>query len=381
MKDKLVIIGAGEFQNPLILKAKEMGLETHVFAWQSGDVGEKSADYFYPVSIVEKEKILEICKDINPRGITSIGSDLATITVNYVARNLGLVCNPPENDCCSTNKYLMREAMKRAGARTPMFIKLDAQDSKDIPDEMKYPVIVKPTDRSGSRAVSKVFNYKELRTAVEAAAAESFEKRAICESIIEGEEFSCECISYKGEHHILAFTKKYTTGAPHYIETGHIEPALISNDILKDVKKEIFICLDALNVTYGASHSEFKIDSDGKARIIEVGARMGGDCIGSDLVWLSTGYDFMRMVIDIACGKEPIIKREEKEDIAFIRFIFNDYDQQMIEEFLNNEPVTCIRKEVKTIGKTPVKDSSTRFGYYIMKSNERVCVEKLFGNK
>ena len=53
---KIIIIGAGEFQNPLILKAKDMGFETHVFAWNSGDIGEHTADFFYPISITEKEK-------------------------------------------------------------------------------------------------------------------------------------------------------------------------------------------------------------------------------------------------------------------------------------------------------------------------------------
>ena len=47
---RLAIIGASYLQNPLILKAKEMGLETHVFAWKAGDIGEKTADYFYPIS-------------------------------------------------------------------------------------------------------------------------------------------------------------------------------------------------------------------------------------------------------------------------------------------------------------------------------------------
>ena len=50
---KIVIIGANDFQNPLILKAKEMGFETHVFAWQDGSIGDTTADYFYPISIVE----------------------------------------------------------------------------------------------------------------------------------------------------------------------------------------------------------------------------------------------------------------------------------------------------------------------------------------
>ena len=32
MKKRLVIIGAGDFQNRLILKAKELGYETYVFS-------------------------------------------------------------------------------------------------------------------------------------------------------------------------------------------------------------------------------------------------------------------------------------------------------------------------------------------------------------
>ena len=52
---KIVIIGANNFQMPLIIKAKELGYETHVFAWAEGAVGAAFADYFYPISIVEKD--------------------------------------------------------------------------------------------------------------------------------------------------------------------------------------------------------------------------------------------------------------------------------------------------------------------------------------
>ena len=57
---KIAIIGASYLQLPLIRKAKEMGYETHVFAWKANDVGEKEADVFYPISIVEKEEILNV---------------------------------------------------------------------------------------------------------------------------------------------------------------------------------------------------------------------------------------------------------------------------------------------------------------------------------
>ena len=118
---KIAIIGANDFQNPLILKAKSLGYETHVFAWQDGSIGEKTADYFYPISIVEKDEILEKCKEIGIDAIATIASDLATLTVNYVAEKLGLPGNSLKCTKKSTNKYEMRKAFKEAGVATPGF--------------------------------------------------------------------------------------------------------------------------------------------------------------------------------------------------------------------------------------------------------------------
>ncbi len=363
---KLVIIGANDFQNQLILKAKEMGYETHVFAWESGDIGEKTADYFYPISITEKEQILEVCKKINPTGICSIASDLATITVNYVAEKLNLPCNPYKITKQCTNKYEMRKQMKKHNIRTPGFIKVNLDcENIDIKD-LKFPMIVKPTDRSGSRGITKIFSEKDLNTAIKKANKESFEKSAIIEEYIEGDEYSCECISYKGKHYFLAFTKKYTTGSPNFIETGHMEPADIEFKYQKSIKEEIFSALDALGIVNGASHTEFKINKDGNIGIIEIGARMGGDCIGSDLVRLSTGYDFTKMVIEVACGNEPSFNQVCSPKIAKIKFIFNKEDIQELEDLKEKNPDILYRiskLDINNLGKTV--DSSTRVGYYI----------------
>jgi len=85
MKRSLIIIGASYLQMPLITKARQMGIETHVFAWEEGAVARDHCDHFYPISIVEKEAILQVAKKIRPAGVLSIASDLAAITVNYLA--------------------------------------------------------------------------------------------------------------------------------------------------------------------------------------------------------------------------------------------------------------------------------------------------------
>ena len=106
---KIVIIGANNFQMPLIKKANQLGYETHVFAWADGAIGAEFADYFYPISIVEKDEILKKCKEIKPDAVTSVASDLATLTVNYLAEKLGLAGNSLECTNISTNKYEMRK--------------------------------------------------------------------------------------------------------------------------------------------------------------------------------------------------------------------------------------------------------------------------------
>ena len=176
---RIVIIGANEFQNPLILKAKEMGYETHVFAWQAGAIGERTADFFYPISIIEKDRILEECKKLKPEAIVTIASDLATITVNYIARKLGLVCNSERNVRVSTNKYEMRKAFQAAGVATPDFCEVGPGDDLNRIKRMRLPIIIKPTDRSGSRGITKVERVEEIEAAVRTSIEYSFEKKAI----------------------------------------------------------------------------------------------------------------------------------------------------------------------------------------------------------
>lgn len=377
--NKIVIIGASDLQNPLILKAKEMGYETHVFAWHDDSIGEKTADHFYPISITEKDEILEKCREIKPDAVATIASDLANITVNYLARHLGLTTNSERSILVSTNKYKMREAFSAVGLPTPAFYRIGAGDSLDKIYNMQLPIIVKPTDRSGSRSITKLTSFDGLESAIKSAVNDSFEDRAIIEEYIEGNEYSMECISYEGEHHFLAVTKKYTTGSPHFIETGHIEPSDLDAETVERAKSVIFRALDALDIKYGASHSEFKVDSNGAVKIIEIGSRMGGDCIGSDLVRLSTGYDFVRMVIQTALGQKPDFDKVCEPRNAGIRFIMSHQDRLNYEVLKKDRPELIYRASEMKDDNAKVIDSSSRFGFYIITSEHREDLLNILG--
>lgn len=363
---KIVIIGASELQNPLIIKAKEMGLETHVFAWGDGSIGERTADYFYPISIIEKDEILKKCREIKPDAVATIASDLANITVNYLARNFGLTTNSERSILISTNKFEMRSALKSGGIPTPIFKRIGKDDNLEEIKKMRLPIIVKPTDRSGSRSITKIEKTDGLESAIAQAIKDSFESKAIVEEYIEGTEYSCECISFEGIHHFLAITKKFTTGAPHFIETGHIEPSGLDNETVERIKSLIFRALDVLEVRYGASHSEFKIDDKGNINIIEIGSRMGGDCIGSDLVHLSTGFDFVKMVIQTALGESPVFEESLLPKCVAVKFILSKEDMERFEKVKLQFPDNLYRySDMKDITHEVV-DSSSRFGFYIV---------------
>lgn len=378
-KRKLVVIGANDFQNQLILKAKNKGYETHVFAWECGDVGEKSADYFYPISIIEKEHILEECKRIHPDGIVSIASDLANITVNYVAQHLGLTCNGIHCTELSTNKHRMRETFDAYQLPSPKSVQVcSAQQAQAL--QVQFPVIVKPVDRSGSRGIFKVEDAADMEQAVNAALAESFEKKVLVEEFAQGDEFSVEYISYHGTHHFLALTRKYTTGAPNFIETAHIEPAPVSGEILAMIQSVVPQALDALEIKNGASHSEVKIDRNGVLKIIEIGSRMGGDCIGSDLVYLSTGYDCVEMVIDIACGEPLRMERKRKPAYAMVRFVFDRHDLENLEWVKQHHPDVLYRvSQLEEPDSREIHDSSARYGYYLCVAEDSQEIYEILG--
>lgn len=316
---KLAIIGASYLQEPLVRKAQEMGIYTICFAWADGAVCSSLCDKFYDISIVEKDKILAICRHEHIDGIATIASDVAAPTVAYVANEMGLIGNEYEAAVRANNKFLMRNAFVKADVQCPKYKMVTTVEEVED-EEWTYPLIVKPSDRSGSLGVTKVSSKDELLKAVEKAIDVSFKKQAMIEEFIEGKEISVEFISYQGIHYPLQITDKVTTGAPHFVELEHHQPANLSGkeyERIYDITKK---ALNALGLTNGASHSEYKITDDGRIFIMEIGGRMGGDFIGSDLVRFSTGYDFLKGVIEVAMGsfEKPEITNHKYSGVYFL---------------------------------------------------------------
>lgn len=370
MKQKLAIIGGSYLQLPLVIKGQEMGLEIHCFAWEEGAVCKKQADYFYPISIVNKEEILEKCKEIGIDGVASIASDLAVLTVNYVAEHMGLTGNKDAFSFIQTNKFLMRQCFEKAGVPSPRYYRLTSIDNIPSFDDWHWPLIVKPTDRSGSRAVMKVETLSQLCSAVQEAIGVSFAREAIVEEFVDGVEVSVESISWKGEHHILQITDKVTTD-DHFVEIAHHQPSVLPGSVQEQIRNIVRKALAAMHVENGASHAELKITREGDIRIMEIGARMGGGFIGSHLVPLSTGYDYTRGVIEIALGyfSKPEYTLSKCSGIFFLTKE-TAYLAGIIERAKDYPDIVVAARTENVI--RPAISESDRTGYVIYQSDHRI---------
>lgn len=367
----LAVIGASYLQLPLVRRAKELGVKTICFAWADGAVCKDVADVFYPISVIEKDEILEVCRSENISGITSIASDVAVPTMAYVASKLGLVGNSVRSAEISTNKFLMREVFAKAGVPCPAFtVVSDSSDLMATTAGMTYPLMVKPTDRSGSMGVTRVETPDGLAEAVKRAIEDSFCGKAIVEKCITGmREVSVEGISWKGEYNLLQITDKVTTGAPHYVELGHHQPARVSSETRRRILEVVESGVRALDICYGASHAELMITPDGSMFITEIGARMGGDFIGSDLVRLSTGYDFVRGTIEVALGEfhKPVLS-----DVGYSGIWFYAPETRWVRDEIAKAGMDdrIVSAELLREDVVPLTRSADRSGYFIYKSTE-----------
>ena len=368
----LAIIGASYLQRPLVLKAKEMGLRVICFAWAEGSVCAGIVDRFYPVSIVEKEEILTICQEEGINGICTIASDTASPTVAYIAENMGLPGNSFEASIKANDKFLMREAFSHTGIKCPRYSIINSAEGA-ISKNWAFPVIVKPCDRSGSLGVTKALNKDQLLEGARRAVEFSFKHKAIVEEYIEGREVSVEFISNKGTHYPLMVTDKVTTGSPHFVELEHHQPADFPTEFFDQFYATTRMALDALGITDGASHTEYRITDQGDIFIIELGARMGGDFIGSDLVRLSTGYDYVKGVIQVALG-EFSVPEFTASKCAGVYFLCKETERLLpFFEFKRKDSHIVEMERTSSVLKV-VSCSGDRSGYLIYQADKRVLL-------
>ena len=369
MREKIAVLGANEPLIPFYRQARNLGYEIIGFAWEKGAVCKSFCDCFYPISFKEKDTILDLCRKEGIGGITSFSLESALPTVIYVAQAMGLVSNTEECLLRTQSKYSQRKALEHAGIVVPKYFRIENERDLSLV-ECHFPVIVKPIDNGGSKGICKVDSQEDLLEAYRYAASFSGSGHVIVEEYIDGREFSVEYISYHGRHFFLQITDKVTSGAPRFVEMQHHQPANISPDIHKRIREMVENALDALKIENSPSHTEIKLNSVGELYIIETGARMGGDHISSDLVRLSTGYDFVDGAIKLALNQfePPVFDKRMYSGVYFYSKLAPEVGDVIRQSDRWPEIVETGYSSDTSL--TEVKSNADRAGYFLYQSSQ-----------
>lgn len=303
MKERLAIIGSGEQAVIIADEAKKWKIETHSFSDAPSDRVIGHSDEHHLVSIFDIDKIVDICRELEISGVIATTELTISITAK-VAQKMGLNGMAVDISEKVTDKSYVREKAKTADMlRQPEYVVCDI--NAEMPIIKEFPVIVKPTSLGGKRGISVVNCQEEMRNAIAFANADmpAAKTKIIIEQYIEGgKEYSVESISCHGKHDIIQVTEKITSGPPHCVELGHMQPADLSDEMRKKVECAVSQLLAAVGVDNTTSHTEIKIVGD-DIYLIELNARSGGDHISYPLTELSTGYSYIKGSIEVAMDR------------------------------------------------------------------------------
>ncbi len=366
MKKRLAVIGASTGQLPLCQKAHKMGLETFCFAWPKGAICKDYVDHFIPVSIFEMDEIVRYCREYGIDGIVSNASETTALVVSYVAEKLGKVCTPYESFIKIQNK----EFVRRTTNALPLLSKVDYNIGllDDVVSSTQPPYVLKPIKGAAKKGV----NFVSGSTANLLISDDLKDAVFIAEKYITGKEYSVESMSYNHQHEVIQITEKVGTGAPHFVELEHHQPAVLAIQVEDKIRKVIPLILSSIGFTNGASHTEIKVDEEDNIFLIEVNPRGGGDYISNNLIGLSTDYDYLKQLILVSLGMyEPV----PAHNIAYSGIYFlSAYTEHLLPYFEEEMKEWMVIRERTGKGLTHSCSNYDRDGFILYCSNKKIIL-------
>ncbi|MEF2529138.1 MULTISPECIES: ATP-grasp domain-containing protein [Streptomyces] len=268
-----------------------------------------------PADLVRRLRALAPAGAASVFGFGEVGAGTAAA----VNRELGWPGNPPEALEAFRDKARLRAVVgDRAGVPVAYAVCSDREQARAAVARIGFPCVIKPVAGTGSSGVRLLAAPEEAEAHL---AALEFTARYVVEEFLEGTEYSVEAVSTPAGHRILAVTEKATTGAPHFVETGHVLPVRLDPADEAAVTAVVTATLDAAGLRYGPSHTEVMLTAAGP-RLIESHGRPGGDRI-SDMLGLALGEDvFAQMMTAVFGLPEPAPAARRR--VAGIRYVTFD---------------------------------------------------------
>jgi carbamoyl-phosphate synthase large subunit len=317
----IMIFGAGINQLELIMAAKEMKISSIVLDPAVDPPGKTLADFFYRVDGTDYETTKEIALKHKVNGIVTGQMEKPLRLMARLAKELGFIFHSSEVVERSLDKWFMKQAFNAANVPCAkgILIKREGEVSLMQFNKLPFPVIIKPRDSFSSRGVFKVNSFSELNNRVPETRSFSTSGDIIVEEFLVGREFSIESITCKGKTTVVQFTEKFITPYPRTVEIGHMQPANLQDTEKEQIRKAVVSGINALGIDNSASHAEVMLTSSG-TKVIEIGARLGGDFISSYLTRCSTGVNMDKAAVSVALGLHPDLQASQN-CFSYIRYL------------------------------------------------------------
>ena len=304
---KLLLLGGSRYLLPVIEAAKQLGIYTISCDYLPDNIAHKYSDEYRNVSIIDKDAVLAAARELQVDGVMSFACDPGVVTAAYVAEKMGLPsCGSYESVCILQNKGLFRQFLTEHGFTVPA-----AKGYTRIEDALNdtalfhWPVIVKPTDSAGSKGVTRVDDPAALEESIRYALSFSHCDEFIIEDFIEKKGFSSDtdCFSVDGKLQFVSFSsQRFDESAENpYTPSAYSWPASISPAHQQELTGELQRLLTLLHMGTSIYNVETREGTDGRAYIMEVSPRGGGNRL-AEMLRYATGVDLVTNAVRAAVG-------------------------------------------------------------------------------
>lgn len=298
---KILILGAGEVQLNLIRAAKEFNYYVIVCDMREGTEAEKISDKYYQVNYVDKEAVLRIAKQEKIDGVIS-NSEPAMITVAYVASELGLPGNSVESIEMLLSKTKFRDLQLKVGVYAPKHFIVDSVERAiENAKEMTFPIIIKPTQCSGTRGTTRLNCYDKKKITDSFDLCKSFSRNDLV-SLEEYVEMSSLRVN---DADVFVLGDEFIWDGWLWEDRSPDTPMLPMTEIYPMampgiVKEEIRNVVERILRGAGVRHGEFNMESyytpEGKLFVIEINPRQAGNYI-PQLIEQHTGVSLTKLLV------------------------------------------------------------------------------------
>ena len=303
-KTKIMIVGAGTYQVPLIEKARSKGIYTIVVSPDGPYPGLKLADQVCYYDVRDEAAILKVAKEEQIDGVITDQTDIAVRTVAYVAENMGLPGIGYATAKLLTDKIMMRDRCMELGIPTIDYKCVSSyEDALEFYRSLDSNAIIKPADNQGSRGVFKIVSEEKLKERFPETIGYSGSGRVVIERFIEGTEFEVDSIVLQHEEKTLMHADLTPYNIPDvFASTTRLYPSVAEKKVLENLLQTNHDVITGFGLKQGVTHSEYIMDDRGVIYLIEAAARGGGTYISSHIAELQTGVDVNDFLLDIALG-------------------------------------------------------------------------------